>query len=202
MIRPRLLLWGVVAMITSASQAGGRAPFPPSALYGIWEHDPCVVARGDDGRTTSSRATFAFFEREWGLSFSQFSDGECRSKVLTATYRGTYALTGSSERLAGVGEATLRFAYKGMAIYDAALAKQVSESGKCGTGASIQGREKDIGATGCLWVESIASCPQEYDLVQVNENTLLLGERPAPGRNICEASRRPARLRTIPLIRK
>lgn len=179
-----------------------EAPHSPPALLGIWEHDPCVVARGEGGKTTSSRATFAFFEREWGLSFSQYSDGECQHKILTATYRGTYALTGPSKRLPGVTDATFRFAYKGMAIYDAALLKQVSESGRCGSGAWVRGLERDIGATGCLSVESIASCPQEYDLVQASENTLFLGERPPPGTNICDPARRPSRLRATPLIRK
>ena len=57
-------------------------------------------------------------------------------------------------------------------------------------------------ATGCLWVESTATCPQEYDLVLVKENSLFLGERPAQGKNICEPSSRPSRLRTTPLIKK
>src|SRR5262245_52218671 len=100
----------------AAEDASGRSS--PPALFGIWEHDPCVVAQGADGKATSSRATFAFFEREWGLSFSQYSDGVCHSKVLTAMFRGTYALTGASERLPGVTDATFRFTYKGMALYD------------------------------------------------------------------------------------
>lgn len=192
----------VAAMFLALLCGWGHPDARPQTLVGFWEHDPCVVTQGAAGKATSSRATFAFFDREWGLSFTQYSDGECHDKILTATFHGTYDLTGPSEGLPDVTEATFRFAYKGMILYDPAVIRQVNESGRCGTGAWIQGRERDIGATGCLWVESIAACPQEYDLVQVKDKALFLGERPAQGRNICDPSRRPPRLRTVPLIKK
>jgi hypothetical protein len=198
----KLVSQRLVEIPLSRDRTNSVGPSSPPALSGIWEHDRCVAAQGESGSTNSSRATFAFFEHEWGLSYSQYADGECHDKLLTVTFRGTYTLTGASEHLPGASNATFRFSYKGMAIYDAALVKQVNQSGSCGSGDWIQELEHDISATGCLWVESISVCPQEYDLALVNGNALFLGERPAKGKNICDPSRRPSRLRTIPLIKK
>jgi hypothetical protein len=156
-------------------------------LTGFWEHERCqVVAR------TGSRSVFSFFEREWGIAHTQYADAECHIKVMTAVLSGTYESTGPSGHLPGATELT---------VYDQRLLDTLNRDA-CGDRRWQRGVEQDVTATGCLWIESLTACPQEYDLVTLDEGRLFLGERPPTGRNMCTASRRPERLRAVPLVRR
>ncbi len=191
---PRTTVAVAVFGFAASSLAAGPAP----DIRGFWEHEACVVQEREGGKT-GSRATFAFFDREWGLSFTQFADEQCRVKVMTAVLRGTYEHTGPSSAVAGVHEATFRFAYKGMTVFDDRLLAKVVAA--C-PGPWTKGEERDVTAAGCLWLEPLSSCAQEYDLVDVRGRSLSLGERPPAGRNICAPQRRPSLLRTVPLSRR
>lgn len=175
----------------------GEAATASPDIRGFWEHESCVVQERD-GKKTGSRAAFAFFDREWGLSFTQFADEACTAKVTTAVLRGTYELTIPSRTVAGAHEATFRFDYRGVAVFDEGLLAKVGTA--CGRGPWVKGEERDVTMTGCLWLEPLSGCPQEYDLVSVQGRLLILGERPPAGRNICAPERRPTRLRTVPLV--
>jgi hypothetical protein len=171
-----------------------------TALPGFWEHEQCQVQERD-GRRTGSRSVFAIFDREWGIAFTQYADAACQERVLTATLRGTYEPDAASARVAGAVDVTFRFTRKGLAVYDPALLDRLN-AGACGDRRWSRGIEQDVGAAGCLSIESVAACGQEYDLVRVDGDRLYLGERPPPGTNICAAGRRPTRLRTEPLRRR
>jgi hypothetical protein len=68
--------------------------------------------------------------------------------------------------------------------------------------ASTRGRREDVSSTGCLWVVPVSACPQEFDLVKVDDERLFLGERPAAGRDLCREDRRPRALSSLPLVRR
>jgi hypothetical protein len=185
----------LMALLFPARMAAQAAP----DTRGFWEHVACQVQERD-GKKTGSRALFAFFDREWGLAFTQFADEACRTRLMTAVFRGSYEVTGPSRAAAGAHEATFRFSYKGMTVFDDALLANVAAS--CGPGPWRKGEERDVTARGCLWIEPLASCAQEYDLIAVDGRSLRLGERPPPGQNICAPDRRPTRLRAVPLLRR
>ena len=136
-----------------------------SALRGFWEHERCQVQERD-GRRTSSRSLFAIFaDREWGVAFTQYADGACQTRVMTAVLRGTYEPTASSRQAQGAVDVTFRFSRKSLVAHDAALLDRLNAGG-CGSGRWEMGIERDITSTGCLSIESLAACPQEYDLAR------------------------------------
>jgi hypothetical protein len=188
-----LAMWPADARPASA----GRAP---QGLPGFWEHERCQVQERD-GRRAGSRSLFAIFDREWGIAFTQYADPACQVPVLTATLRGTYEATAPSARLPGAWDVTFRFSRKGLAVHDASLLERLN-AGACGARRWTPGAEQDVTATGCLSIEALSACAEEYDLVKVDGDLLYLGERPPPGINLCAESRRPDRLRTEPIRRR
>jgi hypothetical protein len=171
-----------------------------AVLAGFWEHERCQVVERD-GTRTGSRSVFSFFEREWGIAYTQYADEDCRIKVLTAVLSGVYESSGPSGRLPDATDVTFRFSRKALTVYDLRLLDTLNRDA-CGKRRWRLGVEQDVTSTGCLWIESVAACPQEYDLVNIDDGRLFLGERPAAGSNMCAASRRPERLRTVPLVRR
>jgi hypothetical protein len=184
------------ASVAQATQVAETA----AAMRGFWEQARCQV-QAREGRRTGARSAFAIFDREWGISFTQYEDPDCRTRVLTAVLRGTYEPTAASAHVPGAVEVTFRFSHKSLTVFDPALVDRLN-SGLCGARRWELGVPQDITSTGCLSIESVAACPQEYDLASVDGETLSLGERPEPGRNICAEDRRPRRLRTDPLRRR
>lgn len=180
-------------------------PSPPTERYlppditGIWETERCVV---DERARTSSKSLFVFLGREWAIELMQFADETCTTPSLRAFFSGAYRITGPSSAASDAHEATFEFAVRRLTLYSDALVAQAN-AGRCGTGRWTRGVEQDVSKTGCLWVPTIAACPQEYDLVKVDENRrLLLGNRPPAGENLCAESRRAKTLRAAGLVRR
>jgi hypothetical protein len=48
----------------------------------------------------------------------------------------------------------------------------------------------------------VSACPQEFDLVTVEDGRLLLGERPPAGEDLCRDDRRARTLRSLALVRR
>lgn len=189
--------------VTPAATSGGAVPVADARapnIRGFWEHDACQVQERD-GRRSGSLSRFAIFDREWGIAFTQYADAECSTPVMTAVLRGVYEPPTPSTRVPGTYEVTFRFSYKGVVAHDAALLTRLN-TGLCGNRQWTLGVEQDVTSTGCLSIESVSACPQEYDLVSTDGERLSLGERPPPGENICTEERRPQRLRAVPLHRR
>jgi len=172
----------------------------PPAITGIWESERCDVQERN-GTRTSSRSVFVFLESEWALEFTQYSDEACTTPSLRAFFQGQYRITKPSILVPGAHEATFGFSSKRLTIYADGLLSQASD-GACGQRAWIRGREEDVSSTGCLWVVPVSACRQEFDLVKLDSDRLLLGERPAAGKDLCHENRRAGALRSLPLVRR
>jgi hypothetical protein len=170
-----------------------------SRMRGFWEQE-CQTQEGS-GPPTSSRSLFAIFDREWGIAFTQYADAACQQRMMTAVLHGTYEPTAPSKQVPGAVDMVFRFARKSLVAYDPALIERLNAGG-CGVRPWEIAVEQDVTAKGCLWIDSLAACPQEYDLAKIEGERLYLGERPRPGSNICAESRRPQRLRTVALQRR
>ena len=192
-----ILIAGLCPVTVVAQQSPDVASV---SLRGFWEHERCQVQERD-GQRTSSRSLFAIFEREWGIAFTQYADASCEVRLMTAVLRGTYEPTAPSRQVPGAIDITFRFSRKGLVAYDAALVERLN-SGVCGNRRWEVGSEQDVTSSGCLGIESLTACPQEYDIAKVDGRRLFLGDRPRPGTNICAESRRPQGLRTEPLLRR
>jgi hypothetical protein len=170
------------------------------SIAGIWESERCEVQERN-GRQTSSRSVFVFLDGEWALEFTQYSDAACTAPTLRAFFHGRYRITEPSSAVTGAYHATFGFSVKRLTLYDDGLLAQAN-GGACGTRTWTRGREEDVSSTGCLWVVPVAACREEFDLVKLEGERLLLGERPAAGTDLCRADRRAGALRSRPLVRR
>jgi Adenomatosis polyposis coli down-regulated 1 len=170
------------------------------SIAGLWESERCDVQERN-GRQTSSRSVFVFLDGEWALEFTQYADAACTTPSLRAFFYGRYRVTEPSSAVAGAYHATFGFSVKRLALYDDGLLAQAN-GGACGTRVWTRGREEDVSSTGCLWVVPVSACREEFDLVKVEGERLLLGERPAAGTDLCRADRRAGALRSLPLVRR
>ena len=101
----------------------------------------------------------------------------------------------------GAHEATFGFSSKRLTLYaDGPLAQ--ANGGACRGRVWTRGREEDVSSTGCFWVVTVSACREEFDLVKVDGDRLLLGERPAAGKDLCREDRRAGALRLLPLVRR
>jgi hypothetical protein len=189
-----LVLLGVNFQNTSQSSTAAIS------IAGIWESERCDVQERN-GRKTSSRSVFVFLDDEWALEFTQYSDAACTTPSLRAFFHGRYRITEPSSAVAGAYHATFGFSVKRLTLYDDGLLAQANR-GACATRSWTRGREEDVSSTGCLWVVPISACREEFDLVKLDGERLLLGERPAAGTDLCRADRRARALRSLPLIRR
>jgi Adenomatosis polyposis coli down-regulated 1 len=181
-------------------QNPSRSSITAISIAGIWESERCDVQERN-GRQTSSRSVFVFLDGEWALEFTQYSDAACTTPALRAFFHGRYRITEPSSVVAGAYHATFGFSVKRLTLYDDGLLAQANR-GACGTRTWTRGREEDVSSTGCLWVVPVSTCREEFDLVKLEGERLLLGERPAAGMDLCRADRRAGALRSLPLVRR
>jgi hypothetical protein len=198
-----LLLGPFVAGMLVQSADGhttSQSTITAMSIAGIWESERCVVQERD-GIRTGSISLFVFLESEWALELTQYSDAACTTPSLRAFFQGRYRIAGPSSAVSGAHRANFGFSIKRLTLYDEGLLAQANR-GVCGKGGWTRGREEDVSSTGCLWVVPVPSCPQEFDLVKVDDDRLYLGERPAAGQDLCREDRRARALRALPLVRR
>ena len=172
------------------------------AITGIWESERCDVQERN-GTRTSSRSVFVFLESEWALEFTQVLGRRVHDAFAAGLLPGSVSNHSTLESGAGAHEATFGFSSKRLTLYgDGPLAQ--ANGGACGARAWTRGREEDVSSTGCLWVVPVSACREEFDLVKVDGDRLLLGERPAPVRTCAAkivAHARSGRFRLVRRVR-
>ena len=136
-----------------------------------------------------------------GLSNSFVSDAACTTPSLRAFFQGRYRVIRPSTVVQGAYDADFGFTRKRLTLYAVELLAEANR-GACGERSWTRGREEDVSAIGCLWVVPVSACTQEFDLVKIDDDRLLLGERPPAGQNLCHADRRARALRSLPLVRR
>ena len=196
MVIHHMLAMGAGFLLSSANLQTANPP----ALTGIWESERCVIQERA-GTRTSSRSTFVFLDDEWALELIQYSDAACTTPSLRAFFQGRYRVIRPSTVVQGAYDADFGFTRKRLTLYADALLAEANR-GACGERTWTRGREEDVSATGCLWVVPVSACTQEFDLVKVDDDRLLLGERPPAGQDLCRADRRARALRSLPLVRR
>jgi Adenomatosis polyposis coli down-regulated 1 len=181
-------------------QTPSQSSITAISIAGIWESERCDVQERS-GSQTSSRSVFVFLESEWALEFTQYSDAACTTPSLRAFFQGRYRVAEPSSHVPGASHANFGFAMKRLTLYDDGLLAQANR-GTCGARTWTRGREEDVSSTGCLWIVPVSACREEFDLVKLEGERLLLGERPAAGTDLCHADRRARALRSLPLVRR
>lgn len=141
---------------------------------------------------------FVFTKDRWLIEVIFYSDKELTKPLFSFVGEGPYTLAENSTVLPEATNATFFFDKKRLTLLtdDAAAISQF----KFDACSLKKGITKDISANGCSNFTSIAVCGQEFDLVNIERDTLRLGARPADG-DMCSVDKRPKALGQ-PLIKQ
>lgn len=183
----------LIATYPSAAQSASAPSVTADRLVGSWK-SPKAESAGPDVFSTRE---FHFTPERWRVEAKFYSDQATRKPLFSFVAEGPYTLADASSQIAGASEATFSFDKKSLTLLTsdrAALSRFRFES--CGL---KENTPSDISAGGCSFFAPIASCRQEYDLVQLEGDGLRLGVRPAD-RDMCSPAKRPKAL-GAPVVR-
>jgi kynurenine formamidase len=134
---------------------------------------------------------FLIKKESWEIAYSVYADSSDHQPVFLFRAVGNYSIEERSKSVVNAYNAVFRFSKKYITLNtkDTSLIRKFG-LGSCGL---VYNTEKDITETGCAYLASKAACAQEYDLVSVQNEQLLLGARPASG-GMCDVQKRPGML--------
>lgn len=156
-------------------------------LVGNWK-SPAAESVGPNVFSTRE---FHFTRERWRVEAQFYSDQATRKPLFSFVAEGPYTLEDAFSEITSASEAIFSFDKKILTLLTsdrAALSRFGFES--CGL---VEGAPSDISISGCSFFAPIASCQQEYDLVQLEGDSLRLGVRPAD-RDMCRPAKRPKAL--------
>lgn len=134
---------------------------------------------------------FRFTDQNWEVRSTVFADSLLRDAMFTFRAVGTYTIGTPSGNLAATYNATFFFGQKFLTLKTADTMR-IKSAGLSACKLK-PGVETDITATGCGYFASLSVCGMEFDLINLENGMLRLGERPASG-GMCAEERRPVRL--------
>ncbi len=201
-------------VLVGATKVGGAtgglvrliATFPSSALktasvskmreqlLGTWK-SPAAESIGNNIYTTRE---FKFTKDVWRVEAVFYGDKEMRQPLFSFVGEGAYALGNPSTIVPEAVNTVFWFDKKSLILLTDETA--VFNRFKLTDCNLTKGKRKDISAGGCSFFSPVAACPQEYDLVRIDENNLQLGARPAD-RNMCSEEKRPKSF-GLPLVKQ
>jgi len=184
----------LIATYASAPQSVSAQPATTERLVGSWK-SPAAERSGPD---TFSTREFRLTRERWSVEARFYRDQAMREPLFSFVAQGPYRLESASSEMAGTSEAIFAFDKKELTLLTSdrmAISRFGFES--CGLTENVAA---DISNTGCSFFVPIARCPQEYDLVQLEDDNLRLGARPAD-RDMCTPNKRPKAL-GAPVVRQ
>lgn len=184
----------LVATFPSSAMKNSTVSTVRNQLLGTWKS----AAAEPVGNLGFRTREFTFTPERWLIEVKFYGDSEMTKPLFSFVGEGQYTLAENSRILPEATNATFFFDKKRlMLLTDDAAAVSAFKFDACNLMKSVT---KDISASGCSNFTSVAVCGQEYDLVNIERNTLRLGARPADG-NMCSANKRPKSLGQ-PLIKQ
>ncbi|MBA3691871.1 MAG: cyclase family protein [Acidobacteria bacterium] len=188
---------GLVRLLATFPSNGTKSLTVPTLrnhLLGTWKS----AAAEPVGNLGFRTREFTFTTDRWLIEVVFYSDKEMTKPLFSFVGEGPYTLGENSTVVPGATNATFFFDKKRLTLLmDDAAAVAAFKFDACNL---TKGVTKDISASGCSNFTSVAVCGKEYDLVNIERNTLRLGARPADG-NMCLMDKRPKDLGQ-PLIKQ
>ncbi len=184
----------LIATFPSSAMKNSTASTLRNQLLGTWK-SASAEAVGNIGFRTRE---FTFTPERWLIEVVFYSDKEMTKPLFSFVGEGHYTLAENSTVLTDATNATFFFDKKHLTLLtdDAAVISRFKFDA-CNLKKGVM---KDISVSGCSNFTSVAACGQEYDLLNIERNTLRLGARPADG-NMCSVDKRPKSLGQ-PLIKQ
>ncbi len=184
----------LLATFPSNGTKSSTVPTLRNQLLGKWKSEAAERV----GNIGFRMREFTFTTDRWRIEVVFYGDKEMTKPLFSFVGEGPYTLGENSTVLPGATNAAFFFDKKRLTLLtDDAAATGAFKFDACNL---KKGVTKDISASGCSNFTSVAVCGQEYDLVNIERNTLRLGTRPADG-NMCSMDKRPKGLGQ-PLIKQ
>lgn len=175
----------------SATENNNTDPAPelspaPADLVGVWKSACFNPGNG------FTQITFDLTETSWDLDYTAFGDEACEVPFLTVNIKGPYELLGASSAVEGAREGNFGFGERTVTPHMEAAIEVISEA--CGGGEYAVGEATDISG-GCAGLGAYPhdQCPTDHDIVKLDGNSLMFGQRPADN-NMCTEDTRPTAL--------
>ncbi len=161
-----------------------------SSLVGRWRSSVPEPIASANGSAIYLTRNFELSERAWTIRFTVSADGAGDTPLFSGRNSGTYQAT-DGQLPSGAFAAEFAFDMRELTAHTDAIATSLTAAG-CGTGPWGVGVAQQVYPAGCtpFRVFPQAICPQEFDLVRLQDGNLTFGVRPADG-NLCAPERRP-----------
>ncbi|MEO0572843.1 MAG: SMP-30/gluconolactonase/LRE family protein [Bacteroidota bacterium] len=166
----KIVLMGLLLVFGSCKQKNSEAqPRFKSQLKGYWESTELE----EEGNSFSHKELI-LTNSTWHLSVYAYADAKGHDPLFQLEFEGNYEITGASPIVEGSWNGTYRIDKKYLTLLNR-NPEVVQELGFASCGLTY-GERKDV-SNGCSFVESIADCPVDYDLVTIREGMLYAGKR-------------------------
>lgn len=150
-----------------------------SSIIGDWQS---VSPEYDEQGQNYWFRTFSLTEESWSIAVERFVDSAMTVPLFKFELAGPYEITEESQVLPGSYNGTFRFSSKHFTAFIDPVNLGLED---CELEVGVR---KDVSNQDCGWIESVSTCPTDYDLVSFENEQLLLGKRTA---DMCEAEGRP-----------
>ncbi len=143
-------------------------------LQGKWLSAEIETIDNPDGSVMYINREAVFSDDSWDIRIRSFLDKEGQEPFFTIHARGSYVLSGESPY---INDATcVDFHNNGryLTAHHTGLVDMLNEV-SFDTEWLID-QEHDVSINGCALVPSIDDCPVEYDIIQINDNSMYFGE--------------------------
>jgi hypothetical protein len=189
-----LIVFGLVSLLVciSESSVSAQTTAPTvSELTGHWLDNTCISI----GNNLYIQRDFTLTPPDWIGLFTIYGDANCNAsaKQVVLNTTGSFSIGDPWQPVPNSRQAIFGFGKRTLTPVTQSFADFLNGSNKCGPGNWKAGQEQDISATGCeaLGTEPVSACKAEYDLLQLKDGLLYLGDRSA---SLCDdPAKRPTK---------
>jgi hypothetical protein len=186
----------ITLLLGLAAQATAGAVLELASLTGLWVSQTCEAA--SPAAPLSTRRKFTFSHSKWRVDVTFYQGANCVTPVFGMGLEGIYTLEAAAPGAPASLRGTFSYVRKTAWALSAAGGERLTAA-RCGAEHWRPGMVQDVSATGCLAFPAISeNCRQEYDIVQIKDETLTFGAR---NPDMCRPEGRPTALSPFALIR-
>jgi hypothetical protein len=204
MSRPTQLLPALAVLVAAgcSQPASNVTPLNQRAV-GSWSSITCERSMAPGSLTVYRKRHVTFTQATYDMSIEYYDDVSCTAPGMSVHIAGSYTVATPEENMmlvAGPGQAELQISTLQMTPHLPRYASYLNEM-HCGTGNWSPEVVQDVANTGCFGYGPAATCSTEYDLLDVDGDTMHFGQRPTSGQALCTADLRPTSLETYGLAK-
>jgi hypothetical protein len=157
-----------------------------------WSSAPCsTVALGPGANLSNIQRTFFLAGKSNTIQYRFFADDKCTMGLFSIVLKGAIELGKPVTGVDGAVEVKVDLD-RVLFTLDSVRASAIAKG--CGDGQFEVGVQKDVTASGCLFMKPKASCGVDYDIMKIKDGMATPGFRTA---DMCKPEGRPTSLQSV-----